>query len=118
MLAVSFRLDDTEPVSLGVYNQPHQTMSASEAVKALIEVDDPLGYEVIVPRSIDARELRAIRSVPHTLGWRFYPLAHGRRSCMCDWCSRGNFNRRRTMRYQQKRDRQKTDRPGNISETI
>lgn len=103
MLAIAFRLDDTEPVSLGVYNRPHRVMSASEAVKALLEVDDPLGYEVIVPRSISARELRAIRSVPHVLGWRFYPAAHGRRSCMCDWCSRGDINRRRIMRYQKRR---------------
>ncbi|HEU5348767.1 MAG TPA: hypothetical protein VFU63_09170, partial [Ktedonobacterales bacterium] len=67
MLAISFRLDDTEPVSLGIYNGPHQTMSASKAVQALLETDNPLGYEVIVPRSIGARELRSIRSVPHTL---------------------------------------------------
>lgn len=103
MLAISFRVDDSERVLVGVYNRPHQAMSASEAVKTLIAAEDRLGYEVIVPRAISAREIRAIRSVPHALGWRFYPAAHGRHACMCDWCSRGDINRRRIMRYQERR---------------
>ena len=70
MLAISFWLDDGEPVSVGAYNTPHQTLSASEAVKTLMEADNRLGYEVIVPRAIGAREIRSVRSVPHALGWR------------------------------------------------
>lgn len=115
MLAISFWLDDGEPVSVGAYNTPHQTMSACEAVKTLMEAENRLGYEVIVPRAIGAREIRSVRSVPHVLGWRFYPAAHGKPTfCLCDWCSRGEIKRQRNKRYQEKRERQR--RPG-VSDT-
>lgn len=112
MLAISFWLDDAEPVSVGAYNAPHQTMSASEAVKTLMEAENRLGYEVIVPRAIGAREIRSVRSVPHVLGWRFYPQAHGNHTfCLCDWCSRGDIKRQRNKRYQKKRLRQRATTP-------
>jgi hypothetical protein len=87
-------------------------MSAREAVKTLMEAENRLGYEVIVPRAIGAREIRSVRSVPHVLGWRFYPQAHGNHTfCLCDWCSRGEIKRQRNKRYQQKRLRQGADTP-------
>lgn len=69
MMAISFWLDDGETVSVGTYNTPHQTMSASEAVKTLMEADNRLGYEVIAPRAIGAREIHSVRSVPHVMCW-------------------------------------------------
>jgi hypothetical protein len=108
MLAITFWLDDAELVSVGHYGQPHQTVSASKAIKTLMEVEDRLGYEVIVPRTIAAREIRSVRSLPHVLGWRYYPTAHGKPTfCLCDWCSRGEIKRQRNKRYQDKRDRQR-----------
>ena len=106
MLAISFWLDDTEPVEVGRYSTPHQMMSASEAVKTLMELEDRLGYEVIVPHAISPRDIRAIRPVPHVVGWRYYPAAHGKPTfCLCNWCTRGQIKRQRNRRYQEKRRR-------------
>ena len=108
MLAISFWLDDAEPVLVGHYGKPHETMCASEAVRTLLEAEDCLGYEVIVPRAIGPRELRSVRSVPHALGWRYYPAAHGKPTfCLCDWCARGEIKRQRNKRYQEKRARRR-----------
>ena len=116
MLAISFWLDDEELVAAGFYNSSHETMSASEAIKTVMKLkaEYRLGYEVIVPRAIGPREIRTVRSVPHALGWRYFPLAHGVASCTCDWCSRGEIKRQRNKRYQEKRTRQR-QRPGGVA---
>jgi len=105
MMAISFWLDDAEPVEVGRFFTPHKAMSASEAVKTLMETENRLGYQVVVRRAIGPREIRSVRSMPHVIGWRYYPEAHGRQSCMCDFCSRGNANRQRIKRFQDKRER-------------
>ncbi|HET9981097.1 MAG TPA: hypothetical protein VFQ32_11665 [Ktedonobacterales bacterium] len=104
MLAISFWLDGDEPVEVGCYSAPHKTMSASEAVKTLMESDERLGYEVIVPHAISPRAVRSVRPIPHVVGWRYYPAAHGKHAfCLCDWCSRGEIKLQRKRRYQEKR---------------
>lgn len=104
MLAISFWLGDDEPVEVGHYGASHESMSASVAVKTLMEAKDRLGYEVIVPHAISPRAIRAVRPVPHVVGWRYYPAAHGRPTfCLCNWCSRGEIKRQRNKRYQQRR---------------
>ena len=65
MLAISFWLSDDEPVEVGHYGAPHETMPASAAVKTLMEAEDRLGYEVIVPHAIRPRDIRAVRPIPH-----------------------------------------------------
>ena len=113
MLAISFWLDDADLVEVGRFSTPHQTMRASEAVKALMEAEDRQGYEVIVPHAISPRDLRAVRPVPHVIGWRFYPEPHGRPTfCLCNWCSRGEIKRRRNRRYQERRQRRQQRRLG------
>ena len=55
----------------------------------------PEGWEVLVPRRIAAREIHRVRRLPQVLGWRYWPEAHGRPPCTCDWCQRGQFGGRK-----------------------
>jgi len=76
ILGSYFRLPDDEPVWLGHYGREHQQVSAAEASKLISTAADPLGYEVVVPRSIQRGELQRLRNLPQVVGWRFYPKAH------------------------------------------
>jgi hypothetical protein len=51
-----------------------------------------LGFEAIIPRSIQPREVHAIRALPQTLGWRYFPGAHEKGiSCGCEYCMKGEY---------------------------
>jgi hypothetical protein len=108
LVAVTFWLPDDELVLVGRYNEPHEQMNAVEAVHRIMTAEQPFGYEVILDRSVHPREVRAIRTAPCTVGWRYYPSAHGRRACLCDWCSRGDIKRQRHLRYQERLARRTT----------
>ena len=95
LVAVYFWLPDDEPVSIGRYNEQHTATTAAEAAALLMATPDPLGYEVIVARSIQKAELRAIRRVSQVMGWRCMPQSNRRKPCLCDWCTRGEINGQR-----------------------
>jgi hypothetical protein len=82
--AVRFRVPDTEPVTVGHYNErePRQ-VSAAEAVGIILALDDPRGYEIFLPRAVGAGEIRRVQPLGRTIGWRHLPNAHGRRPCSC-----------------------------------
>lgn len=86
MVGVYFRIPDREPVIVGHYNSAHVPMTAARAQRLLMDTPDPRGYEVIVPRPIEAREVHAIRAVSRVVGWRYYPDAHGKPVCGCPVC--------------------------------
>jgi hypothetical protein len=94
-VGVYFRVPDGETVQAGRYNAPKEAMPAAEAAARLRE-QGTLGYEVIIPRSISATEVEAIRRLPQKLGWRYFPGAHERGVfCWCVGCQRGNYKSRR-----------------------
>lgn len=93
-VGVYFRVPDQEQVWAGRYNQPKTLLTAAEAA-AWLRRDQLLGFEVIIPRAIAAADITAIRALPQTLGWRYYPGAHGVPVCGCPYCQRGNYNSRR-----------------------
>jgi hypothetical protein len=95
MVAVQFRVPDREPVLVGHYNAKHTPMSASRAVRVVMDAPDARGYEVLIPRKIDAKAIVAIRPVNRVVGWRFYPEAHGKPVCGCPACSKGEVKSRR-----------------------
>ncbi|MCP2341966.1 HEAT repeat domain-containing protein [Actinomadura rupiterrae] len=96
LVAVHIRLDDSEPVFTGHYGGPHAEVRAAEAVGRILELDDPRGWEVFVPRKVLPQEVRSIRTVPQVAGWRYQPDAHGRRPCTCYGCRvRGGYGARR-----------------------
>jgi hypothetical protein len=90
--AVYFRVPDDEPVWVGHYRQVGQLMSAADAMREFMTAEDRLGWEVVVPRSIAAREIHRTRRVPQVLGWRYWPGANGKPPfCTCRFCTRGEY---------------------------
>ncbi len=85
---VYFRIPDHEIVLLGHYNSDHVEISAAAAVGIMMKADDPLGMQILVERRIDAKEIVKIRPLPHVIGWRYFPKAHGQKPCPCPVCVR------------------------------
>ena len=87
MVGIYFALKSDEPVWVGRYNEPHRNMTAGEAVKILMELADAEGWEIIVPRSIAAKEIKKTRALPQTVGWRYMPKSHTTKPfCPCPYC--------------------------------
>jgi hypothetical protein len=94
-VGVYFRIPDDAPVLAGLDNEEKRAMTASEAA-ALLQRSRLLGFETLIPQSIEARAIHAIRRLPQTVGWRYFPGAHERGIfCCCAYCQRGSFNSRK-----------------------
>ena len=91
--AVYFRLPDAEPVWVGHYSSPLQLLSASRAIAIVLEAPSAEGFQVLVPRRIEAHEITRSRALSQVLGWRYYPGAHGRPPCPCPDPGSGTHNR-------------------------
>jgi hypothetical protein len=64
----------------------------AEAVAHFASADDPLGWEVLIPRRIEAKEIHRTRRLTQVVGWRFYPKAKGKPPfCTCKFCARGEY---------------------------
>jgi hypothetical protein len=93
---VYFRVPDEERVWMGHYNQGHRWMSAAEAVAEFMAAVDAKGWEVVIPRRIEAAEVHRVRRLPQVVGWRFSPAAKGKPPfCTCKFCTRGEYGARR-----------------------
>lgn len=88
---VYFRVPDDEPVWVGHYQQHHRWMAAAEAVAEFMSSESREGWQVVVPRRIEAKEIHRVRLLPQVVGWRYYPGAHGRAPCACEFCTRGEY---------------------------
>lgn len=88
IVGVYFRVPDDEKVLVAHYNSEHVEMTASDAVAVFLNEERTEGYEVIVPRKIEAKEIHKIRHLPQVLGWRYDPDAHLRHFCGCPICVR------------------------------
>ena len=89
---IYFRISDDEQVWIGHYNQGHRWMSAAEAVAEFMAAEDAKGWEVVIPRRIEAGEIHRTRQLPQVIGWRFFPNAKGKPPfCACKFCTRGEF---------------------------
>ena len=87
-LGVYFRLPSDEPVWSGKFHEEHRQHGLGDAIARLRSLDDPLGFEVLVPRKILPSELHRLRPIHQRTGWRYYPGAHGKRPCGCPACQR------------------------------
>ena len=95
-VGVYFRVADDEPVWVGHYNQRRRRMTAAEAAAEFMAAENREGWEVIIPRRIEAREIHRTRPLPQVLGWRYFPEAKGRPPfCPCAYCTRGEYGARR-----------------------
>lgn len=96
LAAVYFRIPDDEWVWVGHYNQAHRPMTAVEAVALFMAAENREGWEVVVPRRIEAKEIHRTKVLSQILGWRYFPGAKGRPPrCSCSYCTRGLFGSRR-----------------------
>jgi hypothetical protein len=96
LVAVSIRLPDGEPVTIGRYDRAAEAVTAAEAVRRVAELPDPRGWEVFVPRPVAPGEVHRIRQVRQVAGWRYWPTAHGVAPCTCASCRvRGEYGSRR-----------------------
>jgi hypothetical protein len=67
-------------------------MTAAEAAAEFMSAESREGWEVLIPRRIEATEIHRVRSLPQVVGWRFYPDAKGKRPfCGCTFCTRGEY---------------------------
>jgi hypothetical protein len=92
---IQFRIPDAQLVYVGRYRQPPQAMTAAQSVAFFSKTEDPRGFQVVVPRAVEAREITRRQSVPQVIGWRFYPTAKGRPPL---WPQPGSINASRLRR--------------------
>lgn len=94
-VGVYFDVPDTDKVWVGRYNGEKALVTAAEAGARLLR-EGELGLEVILPRSVPAKDVRAIRALPQALGWRHFPEAHEKGIfCACKFCQRGEMKSQR-----------------------
>lgn len=87
IVGVYFRLKSTEKVWAAHYNKIHKEITIGTAIKNLMQLEDPLGYEIIILRKIKASEILYIRDLPQVLGWRYKPHSQETRPyCTCPYC--------------------------------
>ena len=100
LMAARFRVEDSQPVLIGRFNEEYLEVSAAESVGIARQHDSPLGLEVILPRAVLPKELQSFYRPPKVSGWRYYPEARGRQPCGCPYCQRGEpYSRRIRERY-------------------
>jgi hypothetical protein len=92
LVGIYFRIPDEERVWVGHYGQAHRWLPAAEAIAEFAEANDPLGWQVVIPRRIEPNEIHKTRRLRQVIGWRFYPKAKGKPPfCTCKFCTRGEF---------------------------
>lgn len=92
LVGVYFRVPDDEMVWFGHYSRPHRYLPVNEAIRLLMSVTDPQGYEMIIARAISPKEIHKIQAVPQVVGWRYAPGVRSRSWCICPMCvSPGEF---------------------------
>lgn len=96
MSGVYFRIPDDETVLFGHFSRMPVQTSAAQAAGSILNAPDPLGMQIVVPRKVLPKEILRVRRLPQTLGWRYYPKAHGVKPCGCPACiGRGDIRSRR-----------------------
>jgi hypothetical protein len=96
LVGVYIRIPDNEVVWVGHYNQAHRAMSAAEAVAEFRGAENKEGWEVLIPRRIEAKEVHRTKPLPQVLGWQYFPAAKGKPPfCPCAYCTRGDYGARR-----------------------
>jgi hypothetical protein len=90
-VGVYFKADSNEKVFAGKYHEQHRHIILGEAISEILTLEDPLGYELVIDRKIQAKEIQDIRHLPQSIGWRYQPGANGSKPCGCDYCQKGRI---------------------------
>ena len=78
LAAVTFRIRDDELVYARHFSTPPQPMTAASASGLIRAAEDARGYEIMVLRRVQPREIVRIQILPRATGWRYWPAAKGR----------------------------------------
>jgi hypothetical protein len=91
LVGVYFRVDTSELVYAGKFSKPHRHIPLGEAIKEIMTLDDPLGYELIIDRKIESVEIIKIKHLSQIIGWRYMPDSHLKKPCTCEFCTKGTI---------------------------
>lgn len=123
LVAVDIAMADDQPVLVGHFGSEPQLATASRAAGLVRAAPDPRGYEILVPRRIEAREIVRIRNLTQGIGWRYFPDAKAadRRPCDCPVCVpsgeiKGQRYRSRIPALQARWDTRRTASSSNVSD--
>lgn len=96
-VGVYFKLNSKELVWFGKYHQGHKQTALGKALAEFIKADDKLGYEFLIERKINPKEIDKVKHLPQTVGWKYTPDSHRRGlTCACPICiTPGEINSRR-----------------------
>lgn len=86
LIGVYFRVPDDEAVQFAELNKPLRVLPAAEAVGVIRSAPDPRGFEVLLNRPIEKKDIQRIAPVRGIVGWRHSPSAKGRKPCGCPAC--------------------------------
>lgn len=87
LVGVYFRVLDDEGVEFGHFNDGALLkVPASVAAGAIRRASDPRGFELILRRPVERKEITRIAPVRGVVGWRHTPDAHLRKPCGCPAC--------------------------------
>jgi HEAT repeats len=84
LVAVYFRVPDSESVHCGRYNEPHVVRTAAAA--AVWVLKNPAGAQVVVPRSVAPKDITGIKRVKQLVGWTEVPEPSKKFACVCSAC--------------------------------
>jgi hypothetical protein len=112
LAGIYFRVPDEEQVWVGHFGQAHCRVTAAEAVASFLTTGSREGWEVIIPRRIEASAIHRTRRLPQVVGWRYRPGSHGKSPCGCDFCQVVQYGARRLREeYRRAESSARTDRP-------
>jgi hypothetical protein len=102
MIGVYFRVPDDEEVEFGHFHRQLRRLPSAAAVGEIRRAPDPRGFEIILRRAIETKEIARIASVRGVTGWQHVPDAHKRKPCGCPGCvARGEpGGRKLRVRYE------------------
>lgn len=90
-IGVYFKVDSSQLVFAGKWNEAHKHITLGQAIKEIMTFEDPLGYELIIDRNIEPNQIKKVKSLPQTIGWRYWPYSKGKRPCSCEYCIRSSI---------------------------
>lgn len=86
LIGVYFRVPDHEPVQFGKINQALRRLPAAAAVGEIRNAPDPRGFEILLERVVETKDIHRIAPIRGVVGWRHSPTANGRKPCGCPAC--------------------------------
>jgi hypothetical protein len=104
IIAIYFKIPDDEIIFCGKYNEEFIKTDATKAHNIFMNLEDKMGFQVIIERKIISNEITKIKNIPQVIGWRHFPKSHERKRCLCPAClTKGSFNSMKTKRLKLKK---------------